>query len=108
MEARLQQVDLLLREQKAAMIEQERQHQQSLFQRRSVRQKEVLDSGNKERGGAVDTPEALTPRMSFERQLSDELLKQLLEKVFGAADEDKTGMQAARANFLPKVLLVFV
>lgn len=95
MEGRAQQVNLLLRQQKAAWVEQDQRHQERILEQRRVFKAHGPHSSSTKRGGDVEAPEALTPRMSFERQLTGELLKQLLEKVFDAADEDSAGTRAS-------------
>ena len=100
MAAEPHQVDALVREQKAALILQEKQRHQDVLQQRKAVQREGSHSPSTRVGKATDLQGTLTPRMSFERQLTDVLLKQLLEKVFNAADEDKTGKQTSgRCHF---------
>lgn len=91
MDAHLQQVNMLLLEQKAVLMQQEKQHQHAILQRRKVAKWEGSQRGI---GEAHDQQNVLTPRMSFEQHLTDDMLRQLLEKVFRSADEEHAGKNA--------------
>ncbi|CDJ50081.1 hypothetical protein, conserved [Eimeria brunetti] len=91
MNAHLQQVNTLLLEQKAVLMQQEKEHQQAIIQRRKVAKWEGSAKGLAQPGEAQDPQNLLTPRMSYEHQLTDDMLKRLLEKVFSAADEENAG-----------------
>ncbi|KAL8430593.1 hypothetical protein Efla_000538 [Eimeria flavescens] len=93
MEARPQQVDELLRQEKKALMHQEKQSQKLLMRLRKKHEMEyTLEPGLREiPDGRMENQDKLTPRMCYERRLSDASLKQLLEKVFKAADEEKRG-----------------
>ncbi|XP_026190867.1 uncharacterized protein LOC34620855 [Cyclospora cayetanensis] len=84
MMAQLQKVDELLLQQKDALLRQEREQNQK-------ETKWKCQESSMQHEDTSDPRATLTPRMSFERQLTDVLLKELLEKMFEAADEDKTG-----------------
>ncbi|CDI75728.1 hypothetical protein, conserved [Eimeria praecox] len=80
MDAHLQQVNMLLLEQKSALMQQEKEHQRAILERRKVAKWECSKKGIVQLGTAEDPPNVLTPRMSFEQQLTDDMLKRLLEK----------------------------
>ncbi|KAL8432392.1 hypothetical protein ACSSS7_004659 [Eimeria intestinalis] len=92
MRAQPKQVDALVRAQKKALIEQENKHSE-LFSKQVVKDalKTTMTHGFKKISESlVDEPGTLTPRMCYQKRLTDASLKNLLEKVFNAADEEKT------------------
>ena len=91
MNARVQQIEILLRERKTALLHQDKLHQQRIQEQRKVFQAAGPNARKSNFTDGISGSAALTPRMSFEEQLTDAQLKQLLEKVFNAADEDNTG-----------------
>ncbi|KAL8270680.1 hypothetical protein Esti_005396 [Eimeria stiedai] len=94
MGAKPKQVDALVRAQKKALIEQETKHKESLSKGldKEEMKNRITHGVRKTSESLVDETGTLTPRMCYQDRLADGSLRNLLEKVFDAADEEKAGL----------------